>query len=204
MNASQHNLLLSKSKELFMRYGIKNLTMDEVAKEMGMSKKTVYIYADNKADLVKQVMLRHIEEEQELLKEIYSRNINAIEELIAMVNYFSAHLREFNPALLFDLQKYYPDSWAVFNDFRYNFIYQCIRKNLTDGMKQKLYRNKLNVDVVAKLYVGSIDVLFNQDLFPSRSYHFIDIYKQFLEQFLHGVATEEGRKIIAKAKTFND
>ena len=113
----QLQLLLEKSGELFKKYSIKNLTMDDVAKELGMSKKTIYTFVENKAELVKLTMENYLQEERTQLEAILKPSKNSVDEMIQMISYFFNQVREFNPSALNDLQKYYPETWEIYNEY---------------------------------------------------------------------------------------
>jgi AcrR family transcriptional regulator len=198
----QHLHLLQKSGELFKKYGVKSYTMDDVAKELGMSKKTIYQFVENKAELVKSTMQYYLEEERTQLEAILKTSKNSVDEMIQMVAYFFNQVREFNPSALNDLQKYYPETWAIYNEYRFDFMMGMITRNMQDGIKQGLYRNDLNADVIAKVYIFSVDVLINQQLFPSKKYVFIDTYKEYLNYHLRGIVSAKGLKYLEQHNLF--
>ena len=115
---SQLENIISKSGELFLRYGVKNLTMDEIAKQLGMSKKTIYQYVTNKSDLVQKVMQAHLDREDVFMKEVQKTSKDALEENLRMITFMSEELQGFNAIIFFELQKYYPESYALFNEHR--------------------------------------------------------------------------------------
>jgi AcrR family transcriptional regulator len=198
----QLTLLLEKSGELFIKYGIKNLTMDDVAKELGMSKKTIYNFVENKAELVKLTMQSYLEEERKQLDSILKSSKNSVDEMIQMISYFFNQVREFNPSALNDLQKYYPETWSIYNEYRFHFMLTRITDNLENGIKQGLYRNDLNADIISKIYIAGIDILINQDFFPAKKYVFIDTYKEYLNYHLRGIVSVKGLKYLEEHNLF--
>lgn len=201
-NQQQQLHLLQKSGELFKKYGVKSYTMDDVAKELGMSKKTIYRFVENKAELVKLTMQYYLTEERTQLEAILKISENSVDELIDMVSYFFNQVREFNPSALNDLQKYYPETWAIYNEYRFHFILGMITKNLESGVKQGVYRNNLKADVIARLYIGNVEVLINQELFPSKKYVFMDTYKEYLNYHLRGIVSAKGLKYLEQHNLF--
>lgn len=176
--------------------------MDDVAKELGMSKKTIYQFVENKAELVKLTMQYYLEEERTQLEAILKTSKNSVDEMIQMVAYFYNQVRDFNPSALNDLQKYYPETWAIYNEYRFDFMLGMITRNLEDGIKQGFYRSGLNADVIAKVYIVNVDVLINQQLFPSKKYVFIDTYKEYLNYHLRGIVSATGLKYIEQHNLF--
>ncbi|NRA48435.1 MAG: TetR/AcrR family transcriptional regulator, partial [Phaeodactylibacter sp.] len=115
--------IIKTAFELFLRYGIKSVTMDDIAREMGMSKKTLYQYVPNKADLIDQIFQAHIDDEQCMTEEIRSTSSDALEEMLKIGQYVVQKLRSVSPAAVYDLRKYYGSIW----------------KNMEKEMKQHVY-----------------------------------------------------------------
>lgn len=202
MKDQQAKVLVQKASDMFKKYGIKSLTMDDIARELGMSKKTIYRVVDNKADLVKLVMLDYLETERAQMDSILASAKNSVDEMIQMADYFFNHLREFNAHALNDLRKYYPETWSIYNDYRFNYVLSRINDNLAKGIEQGFYRGNMDVDVIARLYVGGIDILMNQEFFPVKNYMFINLYKEYQNYHLRGIVSEEGLKLLEQHNLF--
>jgi len=188
--------ILSKSEALFLRYGIRSVTMDDIARELGISKKTLYQIVDNKADLIKKVLLKYIEEERSSMLEIIQSSGNAIEEMLNIGQHITQVLRKLKPTTLFDLQKYYPESWQMVRALNQEHVYSVIRQNLEKGISQAFYRSNLNADIIARLYVGKTHYLVNEDFFPLRNYERGELYREFILYHMHGILSEKGREWI--------
>ena len=202
LKKNQHQIILGKATELFIKYGIKNLTMDDVARELGMSKKTIYAFVANKAELVKLTLMAYIEEERSQVDAIVKISENSIDEMIQMVSYYFTQTRDFNPSALNDLQKYYPETYAIYIEYRLHHMLGLIVKNLESGKKQGVYREDVDADIISKVYISSIDILINQQLFPAEKYAFIDIYKEYINYHLRGIVSDKGLKIFEKHNLF--
>ena len=185
-----------KSRELFLKRGVKSLTMDEIAKEMGMSKKTIYQFVENKGDLIKLTMQDFLEEERGLMVAILKNSSNSIEEMISMIEYWLQVVREFNANTLNEIQKYYPESWNQYNEYRFNFMLGLIRGNLQNGVKEGYYRPDLDTDIISKIYILAAEVLLNQELFPTKQYTYLNIYREFLGYHLRGIVSAKGLKYL--------
>ena len=185
-----------------MKYGLKSQTMDDIAKELGMSKKTIYQFVENKAELIKFTLKDYLDEEKELMAGILKNAKNSLDEMIQLIEYLSQALREFNTSSMYDMQKYYPDSWALYNDYRYNFLLAKIKGNLENGIKEGYYRKDINCDIISKIYVFSIEILRNQELFPADRYLFWNIYLEFQNYHLRGIVTPKGLKYLEEHNLF--
>lgn len=194
------NTIILKCSELFLRYGVKNLTMDDIARELGMSKKTIYQYVQNKSDLVKKVMQSHLDKELAFIEEVGKNAQNAIEENVRMLTYMSKELQTFNSSVFFELQKYYPESYALFNEYREKVSLPHILRNLERGISEGFYRDDLNPEIVARIYVYALDILIDQQRFPSKKYHFYNLYKEFVNYHLSGILTAKGTKYLEQSK----
>ena len=113
-----HKGLIARSRELFMKHGLKSLTMDDIARELGMSKKTIYQVVDNKSDLIKLALKDYLDEERRNLDIIMQRADNSVEELIQIMEYFLESVQDLDVSALNEMQKYYPESWDIYNDYR--------------------------------------------------------------------------------------
>jgi AcrR family transcriptional regulator len=185
-----------------MKHGLKSLTMDDIARELGMSKKTIYQVVDNKSDLIKLALQDYLDEERENLLLIQRRSDNSVDELIQMMEYFLTAVRDFNATSLNEMQKYYPESWDIYNDYRYNFILGRMRENLQNGISQGYYREGLNADIISRLYVAGVEMLVHQELFPVTKFSFVDIFREYLSYHLQGIVSAKGLKYMEEHNLF--
>jgi AcrR family transcriptional regulator len=190
--------LLFATTELFMKLGVKSLTMDDISRHLGISKKTLYQFVSDKKDLVNKALQLAIENDQCLLGDIAVQEENAIDELIAINEKVSEKLQSIQPAVMYDLQKYYPEAWALMEDHKKCFVCDMIVKNINIGIQQGLYRENVNPGIVARIYVTLIDKIFDADTFPSHQYTFATIHKEIARYHIRGIASEKGVKYLVK------
>ncbi len=202
MKNQKAQLLIQKSKELFYKFGVKALKMDDIARELKMSKKTIYQLVGDKDALVKSTMETYLIEEKVEMDKILVNSKDSIDEMIQMVDYIMNAVQDFNPAALNDLQKYYPETWAMFDDYRFNYVLGRIQDNIINGIKQGVYRTDINAEVVAKFYISGIDITLDQTLFPHQKYQFISIYREFLNYHLRGIVSPAGLKYLEQHNFF--
>ena len=122
--------ILQKAEELFLRYGLKSVTMDDLARQLSVSKKTLYQLVANKADLVEQIVLMHIAEEKALMEEVRANSGDAVEEMIQIARYAIQQLRKLSPTLVYDLQKYYKDIWQLIQNLHSVHVHSLIKDNI--------------------------------------------------------------------------
>jgi len=183
---------------LFMQYGIKSLTMDDICRHLGISKKTLYLYVSDKKDLVKKALELAVGEDQCMLGNISENNTNPIDELLAINVKISEKLQGMQPAVMYDLQKYYPEAWKVMENHKQCFVFEMVVDNIKEGVKQGYYRENVNPELVAKVYVTMLDKIFEIGFFPANKYSFQEMHKEIARYHLRGIASQKGITYIEK------
>ncbi|MEZ4949358.1 MAG: TetR/AcrR family transcriptional regulator [Saprospiraceae bacterium] len=145
----QKSQILTEAEKLFLRFGIKSVTMDYIAQNLGISKKTLYQIVDNKADLISKIVLNHVNKETQCINQISTEAENAISEMLNISRYNIQKLREISPVAVFEMQKYYRKSWEQIESLHREQIYKVIFENIEKGKKEGLYREEINSDIVA-------------------------------------------------------
>jgi TetR/AcrR family transcriptional regulator, cholesterol catabolism regulator len=189
-----------KAHDLFNRYGIRSITMDEIAAQLSVSKKTIYQYFSDKDELVEAVTGKIINYSQECCLRDKALASNAVDEIFKVLDFVEVIFRNMNPSMLYDLEKYHPKAFRKFLEYRNKFLLAMIRQNLERGIVEELYRPEINVDIYAKLRLESMMAAFNQELFPANKYNLVEVHQQLIEHFLFGVASMKGYKLIIKYK----
>jgi len=203
MNSELENIL-EKVAALYMKYGVKSITMDDVARELGISKKTLYQYVENKNELVEKVVDYVLNKKDCEFKMISEKEMNAIEKLLEVNMHIIKTMKEYNPATEYDLKKYYPELFAKLHSVRKERMYQSIMANIKKGKEEGLYREELNEEVIARMQVSRFmninedDLLTKNDLQRSEFIHELFIYH------IRGIANEKGIEVLENTlKTIN-
>lgn len=181
-----------------MRYGIKSITMDDLSRELGISKKTLYQYIDNKNDLINELFKCRLDEEKVMMEGFQKAATDAIDEILQLARYIIRKLRQLSPTVVYDLQKYYRTTWKEMEALHQKHVYQMIKDNLERGMEQGIYRSEINPDIVAKLYVGKTSLVADEDLFPLRDYDISELFREYMLYHIHGIANEKGKKLLSQ------
>lgn len=197
----QKERILAHAQKVFTRYGPRSVTLDDIAKELGISKKTIYHYFQNKAHMVYEVALTHLKEEMQLLEDLQNKSQNAVEELVNILNCTYRDVEQMSPNLITEVQKYYPDSWELFEIHTRESIFQMVKSNLERGIREGLFRNDLHVDIVAKIRIWQIEAGFNQDVFPPTQYDSREILLQLLKLYMHGIVTVKGKQLLEELQS---
>ena len=186
--------ILNDAEELFVRYGVRSVTMDDVARSASMSKKTLYQYFDNKDKLVSEVSLNHLKKETAEFEEIESVSQDAIHEIILVTLCLRKHVFKMNPSLLYDMQKYHAEAWGHYLNFKNTTIRGYIERNIKRGIEEGYFRQEIDPVVLSILRVEEVQLVFDTKIFPQNEFDFADVQIQMLDHFIHGLLTEEGRK----------
>jgi TetR/AcrR family transcriptional regulator, cholesterol catabolism regulator len=188
--------IIKAATALFFKYGIRSVSMDDLAKELGMSKKTIYVHFKDKDELLKAAMLAHDEAEKEILKSFQQEATNAIDEMLRIAQYVERMLKQVSPTMLYDMQKYHREAWELMNKMHNEDIYKEILMNIERGIKEDLYRKDFNIDIVSKIYVNTAANCANSDLFPPNQYNMNDIVQTNIMYHLRGIVTHKGLALL--------
>jgi hypothetical protein len=129
---------------------------------------------------------------------------NVIEEVFNIMKRVRRVVSETNPSLFYDLQKYHPNSWKLFKEFKENCILKRVEESLTRGMKQELIRSDINVKILSRLRMEQIEMSFNPNIFPPDKFKILDVQFSLFDHFLYGICTLKAHKLINKYKQIID
>ena len=188
----QQEKWLKRVEELFLRFGIKSITMDDVARELGISKKTLYQFVESKDDLVQKMLTRHIEQEKTMCNMLFSTAPNALEEMYMVIEGDMQQLKQMKANIIHDLQRYHREAWEKVSEYQRGFLYSVVRKNLERGIREGLYRSNLDVDIITKFHISGSIQLFNDDIFPHTQYKYEQVFREFMLHYLYGIVSEKG------------
>ena len=184
--------IIIKASLAFKRYGIKSVTMDDLCREIGISKKTLYQLFANKDELVELVVLAESTNIVELFKEKTSLSENAIDTLLSVSIEVSKLISDISPAYSYDLKKYYPELFERHLESKKRISYGLIRDNIMHGINQKLYRAEIETDMVAHFYIGNIETVMSAENIFCSEYPKKDMFKIMVENHIRSIATEKG------------
>ncbi len=194
----QKSQIIEGAVQMFMKYGIKAVTMDDVARELSISKKTIYQFVKNKSELVDAAVDHVFNHMSNLIECEYKTEANAIDVLINVDEAVCGVMENHNPSLDFQLMKYYPEIHQKLEDKRKLLITKNIKTNLRQGIAENLYRSDINIELIAELYYGRMSTLKEDDHFIRSKGDLKTVMKEILIYHVNGIATEEGRNYLHK------
>lgn len=194
MMNEQHEKFLKRSEELFMRYGIKSLTMDDVARELGISKKTLYQFVSNKEDLVRKVVEKNILEDVQNCTVWTNEAEDAVDEILIVLRNVMADIQRMTHNVVYDMQRYHRDAWDLLVSHQRGFMLKIVHKNLERGISEGLYRTDFNVEIIAKLHIAQTFQFFDENIFPPNEYPRELVFREYILHYLHGLLSDKGRE----------
>ncbi len=189
-------LILTEAEKLFMKFGMKSVTMDDIAKHMGISKKTIYANFKDKNEMVNSLISKMLKDDECRMEESLVGADNAIEEVFYMINCLKEMLSEINPVVFYDLEKYHSSAYKEMMDFHQGHVYKKVKTNLDRGIKENIFRENINTEILATARVKQINWVFESDLVRSGKYSMYDVVKEITLHFLFGICTLSGHVLI--------
>ena len=196
--------ILKGALEMFLRYGIKSITMDDISRALGVSKKTIYLYFEDKDALVSSAVKSFTDLQKDIFVKIRDESKNALEELIKCSDYMRSNVCNINPALLYDVKKYHPKAWGIYLDYRRDSVEKTIEETLTRGINEGFFRANLNTKILARFRIETVEMGFNTEIFPVSEYETPKVQLEFFEQFTFGICTIKGHKLLNKYKQIHE
>jgi len=184
--------IADKAGDMFLKFGFKSVTMDDIANEMGISKKTIYKFYDNKDHLVDQTVSYIQVTIDKIIEEIISKGYNAIEENFAIKNVFKNMFKNAKTSPMYQLKKYYPQTYAKLMDKEICTFSDCVMQNIEKGIDEKLYRANIEKEMVMKFYFLLVFGAYESDLFENKLSEMVKTELKILEYHTRAIATSKG------------
>src|SRR5438552_12257662 len=157
--------ILKAAQELFFSYGIRSISMDDIARHLSISKKTIYHFFEDKDQIVKTLTQWDLDENKRLMKDIEANSTDAIDQILQAMDCMTHQLTKFHPSLIYDLQKFHPQAWNEFKKFTEEHSLHAVMLNLKRGIRQGLYRSDINIPILARLRIEQISLGMNPHVF---------------------------------------
>lgn len=186
------------AEKLFFTYGLKSVSMDDIAREAGVSKKTIYQYFRDKNTVVLSIISKLVAQQEDLLKQSLKISENAIHEVILIAENVQTLMGKLRPVMLYDLHKYFPESWKLIKQFKEKSLKDAFIQNLEKGISEGLFRKDLDFEIISQFELMQFDSFFNSDSYPAGQFKSQAVISQITRLFLYGVGSAEGQVVIKK------
>jgi len=195
-----HAKILKGVEELVFKYGIKNITMDEISRHMGISKKTIYQYFKDKDEMIHHLIAHKLKEDECIFQKTHDESENVVAEIFTLMKNMRDILSNINPVIFYELHKYYPATYLLFENFKHGFVLDRIEKSLIKGQQDGLIRTDINIKILSRMRLENLDLGFFGRAFPHDKFNMVEVQLAMNEHFLYGVCTLKGHKLINKYK----
>lgn len=191
-------VILSKAKELFFSYGLKSVSMDDLAKLAGISKKTIYQFYADKAELVNRIVDELLQCHSQLAIECQSDAKDAVDEVLKQSGKSFDTWATVNQSFFFELERSFPEAWQKLEQHRQKFFRPAIIKNLERGMDEEVYRQEIDTEFVADVRLHQLTSALQPMAFTNRRTSVAQLVSDLTIFYLHGITTEKGKKQLNK------
>ena len=195
--------IIERAGELMMQFGIRTVTMDDISRDLGISKKTIYQYFKDKKELVNRITSLHLQLEEERFVSTVNQSENSIHELILISQCLRESMKDMKMSLMNELQKYYPEAWLKYEDFKQGILRDSIVHVIERGQKEGYFRKEVDPFLIAIMRIEQVQSFIMMNLFPKEKYTLYNVQLQLFDHFIHGLFTIEGHKLFNKYTTTN-
>ncbi|TVQ77012.1 MAG: TetR/AcrR family transcriptional regulator [Flavobacteriales bacterium] len=194
---NQKSTILSNAMSLYMQYGFRSVSMDQIASEMGISKKTIYRFFSSKSEMIHAGIEQMAQEVKVFACGIQKSTVNPIEALFKMDKAMLDFFTPMHQRMLFQLKKYYAKTYSFLEQTKKEEMIAATLENLHLGIEQGYYRNDIDPEVIAHLYLGQAYIMTNDSYFWAAERQTY-LRRQALLYHLHGIVSEKGRQYLTK------
>lgn len=196
--------ILQIATEQFSRFGVRTVTMEDIARLAGVSKKTIYQEFSDKKDLVKEAFEKILEEDRCKMAFILESEDGVIEHLVKTSKMMRERLQNMNPLAIMEIQKYFPESWKMFEDFKADVIMNDLINVIEKGKQLGYFRPELESEILAKARINQITSAFDPSNFMNPGFNLAEEQMVLMDHFLHGIFTEKGRLAYTTQQAIQD
>jgi len=192
--------ILERVLSLFIPYGIRSVTMEDIARELGVSKKTLYTDFKDKDDLIRRVIDFDSTQSREFYEEVYHSDFNAIQEIFSVNSRMHSFRSRYSATFNHDLKRYYPEIYRSWIHEKRENMYKMIVENLRKGKREGIYRKEINEQAIGSLYIARMEMLDNNEIIQAHNSRSDEFMKEIFSYHLHGICNENGLKILSQFK----
>ncbi|MFT6970763.1 MAG: AcrR family transcriptional regulator [Roseivirga sp.] len=195
--------IVAKAGELYMQYGIRSVTMDDIASQLSISKKTIYQYFKDKSELVNNVAEIHLKAEGQRFTGLTELSENSVHELMLLSSCLRDSMREMKVNLMHELQKFYPKAWKMYEQFKGDVMKVSIIKVITRGQEEGYFRPQIDPELIAIMRIEQVQTFIIGNHFPKGKRSLEEVQMQLFDHFIHGLFTIEGHQLFNQYLTTN-
>ena len=188
--------IIEKATDMFMNLGFKSVTMDDIAAELGISKKTIYQHFCNKRSLVEATTFNMFNTISDGIDDIIEMDKNSLEEIFIIREFIAQNLNDESSSPHYQLQKFFPKIFSRLRTMQFEKVHNSMLNNLRKGIENGLFRDDINIEFISRIYFTGLTGIKDQDIFPTTMFTMNQLTKEFLEYHLRGIVTPKGLKTL--------
>jgi len=196
MEVKEH--ILTTAIELFLKEGVRRVTMDQLAASLGMSKRTIYELFNTKDELLKQCIDNHISKQRDIILELAEKSETALHFYLSLMQVGASNMKSQNPQFVNDVRIYYPKIWSSTLCANRDYNIEQTSILLVRGIEEGVFRADINLAIISKIIVEFLTLLANSDIFPYHQYSPSEMFEQTLLTIIRGISSSKGIKIVDK------
>lgn len=195
--------VIEKAAELYMQFGIRTVTMDDIARDLSISKKTIYQYFKDKRELVNTVCSVWLEMEEDRFMGATEESENSIHEIMLVSKCLRESMEEMKFNIMNELKKFYPEAWKMYNSFKDTTMKDSVTKVIARGQEEGYFRPELDAELIAIMRMEQVESFLISNLYPKEKYTLTEVQMHLFDHFIHGLFTIEGHQLFNKYNTTN-
>lgn len=188
--------IINIANELFFTYGVRGVTIDDLARKAGIPMKTLYTFYPKKPDLVFIVVTSLLSWHGQLLQKCRDEAIDEVDEVLRASQTPFQTIAIINPLFVYQVEKFHQDAWQLLREHRQNVLLTTVAENLRARIKNGYFRTNLDVDFTSRVRVEQIIAALNMQ--PDAKISQKEMMRQYSELYLHAVVTEGGKRLLMK------
>lgn len=192
--------IIDSAGKLFLQYGFKSITMDDIARDLSISKKTIYQVFREKNEIVCILAGQFLDEQKEKVEIIEKESKNVIERLYKGALLAREVFDRIHPHFLYELKKFYGEAWEIYLEYKKEVLFNSMIDNLKEGIKEGYFREDIDVEVMASLHLEEVQLVFDITVFPNQKFDFRKVQLQLFDHFVYGIVTEKGYSLYKSYK----
>jgi AcrR family transcriptional regulator len=195
MSSEKEKQILEAALALFVQFGIRRVTMEDIAKQLAMSKKTLYKYFESKDAMVESLLTMKLEHMGHNFHKVSGDDLLGFEEkLKKLFNFVNTNLKSFNISFVSEIQTSYPELWERLQDFKTKAVHKSFGKVMEEGLKQGFIREDIDPKVLVDMYSATLRAIMIPSYILSTEYSKTDIYQMIIKIYFQGILTAKANK----------
>lgn len=192
--------IIQGAETLFMQAGLRSITMDDIARHLAISKKTIYHFYKDKGDIIRELIGKKLHEDECEMRDVLETSENVFEQMIKMIAKSNEIMANINPIIFSEMQRFYPESWSIFEKFKQDILIKQFEQILEKGKEQGYVRKNIDTAILARLHVNEVFLAFDPNIFPIKEFKQNELHVAFFEHFLFGICTLKGHRMLNEYK----